>query len=229
MKKHLVIFVMIISCCFVHSAAVTQTLYNNVGHIPQSYQEPWTSAGLLSEASLITPLAVYVVTEMPGGDIDEKVSAAIDSARTHVSSTNGLGLVYFPEGDFYLTESIELDQNDKNIVFQGAGSDKTTLVFQNLANEHCFSLAGSIDGSWVDLIQSFNKGDSVIHAASGGLSSFSVGDWVHFVQYNFNYNTEHEGFLNSIVGQVTQIEAKGTDGAGDWGELKDVANLNYTD
>lgn len=164
--------------------------------------------------------------------MDQKVAAAINIARSFVSGTNGLAIVYFPEGTFYLNNKIALNQNDRNIVFQGAGSDQTTLVFQNLTNDYCFYIAGSA-GTWSsnsDLDQDFSKGDSILHAASGyGLSSLLTGDWVHFVQYNFDYHTEHPGFRPDIVGQITRLEAKGTDATGEWGEIKDVANMNYED
>jgi len=232
MKQIISITVLILVILFAQEFTYTQTLYNGIGHIPSSYQETWTNAGLLSDAPAITPKAVFVVPNMSGTTMDQKVAAAINIARSFVSGTNGLAIVYFPEGTFYLNNKIALNQNDRNIVFQGAGSDQTTLVFQNIANDYCFYIAGSA-GTWSsnsDLDQDFDKGDSILHAASGyGLSSLSAGDWVHFVKYNFDYNTPHPPIVSDIVGQITRLEAKGTDATGEWGEIKDEANMNYED
>jgi tetratricopeptide (TPR) repeat protein len=98
-----------------------------------------------------------------------------------------------------------------------------------MKDSHCFNISGYA-GNWSDLDQNFDKGDSVIHAPSGGLSSVSSGDWIHFVKYKFDYipgASEPDEF--DIVGQITRFEDKGTDGNGDWGEIKDVANMNYID
>jgi len=220
---------MIIVVLFLQSNIYSQTLYNGIGHIPLAYQEIWTKAGLLQDMNTVEPKLVIF---MNPGDISSQIGTALTQARNHVNSTNGLAIIYFPEGTFYLNTSISLNQNDKNIVFQGDGSDKTTLVFQNIANSHCFYLAGAA-GDWSsssDLDQNFNKGDSILHAATGeGLSSISPGDWVHFVKYNFDYHTSHGSLIPDIVGQITKLEAKSTDATGEWGEIKDVANMNYED
>jgi hypothetical protein len=119
---------------------------NDVGHISTYYQEPWNTAGLLNEPTDFTPIKVCLVHLMPGADDDARVDAAIDTAKQHVSLTGGLGIVYFQEGTFNLTETISLSAPDSNIVFQGAGSDKTNLVFQNMANSNCFYFYGSAVG-----------------------------------------------------------------------------------
>ena len=40
----------------------TQTLYNNVGHIPTAYQETWNVAGLLQDFSSTTADSVFMIT-----------------------------------------------------------------------------------------------------------------------------------------------------------------------
>jgi len=190
MKQILLITWIVLIILFAQVLTFAQTLYNGVGHIPPSYRETWTKAGLMSDATAITPKAVFVVTNMAGSNMDQKVAAAIAAASDHVSNTNGLGIVYFPEGEYYLDSTITLNQNYRNIVFQGAGSDKTTLVFHDIADENCFNLAGSPAVDWssnCDLDQNFNKGDSILHAAAGeGLSTIAETNWVEFVKYNFS-------------------------------------------
>ena len=157
---------------------------------------------MYTDATSITPKQVFVVT--PGGDVDQKVTTAINDARTYVRNTNGLAIVYFQEGDYYIHTSISLNQHDRNIVFQGAGSDKTTLVFQNLANSHCFSLSGNAYAFSLsdnnDLDQWITKGTSILHAATGkGLSTLAIGDTVHFVMYSYDYQTPNPPIVPDIV------------------------------
>ncbi|MGH7491988.1 MAG: right-handed parallel beta-helix repeat-containing protein [bacterium] len=156
------------------------------------------------------------------------MQTALSQARTHVWSTGGLAILYFPTGIYYLTATIQLIQNDSNIVFQGAGSDRTILEFQYMKDNTCFNLSGTV-GAWSDLNQNFNKEDSVFHTPTGGLSGINAGSWIHFIKNNFDYNTPNPPLEPEIVGQITRLEAKGTDGSGDWGEIKDVANMNYVD
>ncbi len=208
-----------------------QTLYNGVGHIPAAYQERWNRAGLLRDMSTVEPKLVINVASLTGTD-DQKVLTALNQARSHVQSTGGLAIIYFSTGTYTLTTTIPTVPSDSNTVFQGAGSDRTTLVFQNMKNLPCFNLYGTAPDftSQSDLDQNFNKGDSIIHAANGyGLSSINPGDWVHFIKRNFDYNTPNPPLEPEIVGQITRLEAKGTDATGEWGEIKDVANMNYID
>ncbi len=207
-----------------------QTLYNGVGHIPTTYQERWNRAGLLRDMSSVEPKLVINVASLTGTD-DQKVQAALTSARNHVSNTGGLAIIYFPTGTYYLSSTITLAPNDSNFVFQGAGSDRTILEFQNMKDLHCFNITGNapLFSSQSDLDQNFNKGDSIIHSSSsGGLSGLSSGDWIHFVKYNFDYQPSGD-IEEAIVGQITRIEAKGTDATGEWAEIKDVANMTYID
>jgi len=78
-------------------AAQAQTLYNGVGHIPAAYQERWNRAGLLQDMSTVEPKLVINVASLTGTD-DQKVQTALNQARTHVQSTNGLAIIYFPAG-----------------------------------------------------------------------------------------------------------------------------------
>jgi hypothetical protein len=74
-----------------------QTLYNGVGHIPAAYQERWNQAGLLRDMSTVEPKLVINVASLSGND-DQKVQTALNQARSHVQSTGGLAIIYFPTG-----------------------------------------------------------------------------------------------------------------------------------
>lgn len=103
----------------------TQTLYNNVGHIPTAYQETWNVAGLLQDFSSATADSVFIIAGSADNDYPE-VSTALTNAKTFIGSSNRLAIIYFPEGTYNFDSSIALDSTYRNIVFQGAGSDRTT-------------------------------------------------------------------------------------------------------
>ena len=203
--------------------AQTQTLYNGVGHIPLSHQETWNVAGLLQDMSTTIPVEVFIITGSTGDD-DTELAAAISDAKDHVDDTDGLAIIYFPEGTYYLDSPITLTQEYRNIVFQGAGSDRTTLVFRNMRNSNCIVLSGDAD-DWIDLERDFDKGEKRIYPASG---TWATGDWIHFIVYNFDYRKDPIDEFE-IVGQITRIDSTGTDGYGDYLEIKDEANMNYID
>ena len=151
MKVTQLILIVIFQFMLNSQPAHTQTLYNGVGHIPAAYQLRWNKAGLLTDVRNMQPRLVIDFANLSGDD-DAKMATALSQARNHIP-TGGLAVIYFPEGTYDLHNTISLNATDKNIVFQGAGADKTTLIFENMKNASCFILTGNIDG-WSDLLQS---------------------------------------------------------------------------
>lgn len=139
MKQLYILFLGIAIFCYFPINSVSQIIWNGVGHIPTYYQETWDVAGLLNDMSAVEPKLVVPINP---GAASSQVTTAINTARNHVTTTGGLAIIYFPQGTYYLNSTITLTQNDRNIVFQGAGSDKTTLVFQNMKHSSCFTLTG---------------------------------------------------------------------------------------
>ena len=140
MKKRHLFSVIVFYLLLCNDVIISQTLYNG-GYIPSNYQLDWTVAGFLSDASAIEPKHVF---QVPSSTHD--LTSIIAEASNFVNSTNGLAIIYFPTGTYYLTTPIELTSNNKNIIFQGDGSDKTTLVFQYMENSVCFNIHGSQSG-----------------------------------------------------------------------------------
>ena len=103
-----------------------------MGHIPYYFQVPWSEAGLMQDVSTITPVAVFVIEGTPTDD-DTEWATALSNARSHVTSTHGLAVIYFLSGTYYFDVPFTLNSNDSNIVIQGAGSRIT--LFHNLLYE----------------------------------------------------------------------------------------------
>lgn len=169
----------------------------------------------------------------PGDPIDLKVSEALSMARDHVHNTDGLAIIYFPAGTYYLSQPIELSrtEGDSNMVFQGDGSENTTLVFQvgDNINFNCFDIKGEY-GSPADLNRNFNKRDSVFYAEIGQLSSLTTippDNWVHLYKYNFDYGVDENDREKKIVGQIERLVDKSQ--YDDFAEIEDEANKDYID
>ena len=185
------------------SFLVSQSLYNNVGHIPTNSQVDWFNAGLLSNNPLVAD-NVFNVTDYGGTPNDGQndynaVLNAINAAR----NASGLSIIYFPSGTFNINSTIYLNANDHDIVFQGNGSTSTTLSFTVGKNNVCFSISGSVVGDKVILNSGMSKGSNTISVSNS--SNFSVGDWIHYFEYLFPI--EQASSWPKSVGQITRIES----------------------
>ena len=196
------------------------------GFIPSTHLIKWNKAGLLKNMATVTPIQVYVVTTMSGATLDEKIITAKNQARTWIQSSHGLAIIYFPEGqhDLYQPITVSASAGDSNMVFQGEGSDKTTLVFHNMPSQHAFQLAGGTVTSYTVLSQNIGKGDSVLHSLSTSLAAYNAKDWIWFFKYRFNYGDPVE---DEIVGQISQVKTSGNEPSGSWCRIKDEANMYY--
>jgi hypothetical protein len=97
-----------------------QTLYNNVGHIPPSYQETWNVAGLLQDFSSTTADTVIMITGSADNDYPE-VWTALNNAKNFIGPTsNRIAVIYFPEGTYHFNSPVTMDTTFRNIIIQGA-------------------------------------------------------------------------------------------------------------
>ena len=203
---------------FIYQSVFSQTFIGN-GLIPQSHREEWTKAGLLRDMSEVEPKRLYNVRDESGSDWDQ-IQASLNKAKSH-SSQGRISIVYFPAGNYYFSNEIEIGPADSNIVFPGAGSDKTFLIF-SAVNKNSFQISGSL-GSYRLLDQNTDivKETTTI---TGDLALVSESDWVHFYDYDFWYEPPDPlKREKEIVGQITQIVTKN----GSQATIKDQATRTY--
>ena len=112
--------------------------------IPQSDRVNWPGAGLWTDPPAYAD-TVFQVNLMPGTTWDDKVENACTQARSWINShPSNWAIIYFPAGTYTLTREINLDHSYRNIIFQGAGSNETTLKFDmGGTNQNCFHIFGS--------------------------------------------------------------------------------------
>ena len=68
------------------------------------------------EKSTHEPKLVINFESLSGND-DQKMVTALNNARSHVQSTGGLAIIYFPTGACTLTTTVPTVPRDSNIVF----------------------------------------------------------------------------------------------------------------
>ena len=207
---------------FYISQSSAQSLWNGQGHIPEDSQVDWSNAGLLDN----TPTLADHVFDVTNPDYDDddnanydgEIEAAIDDAV----STTGTSIIYFPAGTYNIhsTISLHVDRNENNIVFQGAGSDKTTLKFTVGSNKRCFQVSGKQTSTVVYLNFSIPKGTKSI--SGNGISALNVGDWIRLSEYNHGVNDD---WARHTIGQITQLASINGNSA----TMKDEASKFYSD
>jgi hypothetical protein len=135
-----------------------------MGYIPSNYQIDWRTAGLLASTPTFGD-HVFNIADETGTD-DQKLDAALSKAK----AATGTLIIYFPQGNYSLTNPINLKysatpgNNGSNIIFQGEGSDKTILQFAVTRDSACFNITGQTDGGTLDLdADSFGVGPQRFH------------------------------------------------------------------
>jgi Secretion system C-terminal sorting domain len=120
--------------------------------------------------------------------------------------------------------TIELTVEDSNgiitfdggIIFQGAGSDNTTLEFVSF-NSPCFKFSGKKEESFLNVTEDIHKGSKTIDAP--GLLTFTDPDgWIHLSQFESDSTTD----THHIIGQITQVVNPST------GEIRHMASKKYS-
>lgn len=135
------LFLIIFTCVGLYG----QSLYNDQGHIPQSYQLDWFKAGLLSSPPQVADRTFNVKNFGAIGDGVNDDYSAIDAAIDIADNfSSGISIIYFPPGTYKIDSTISLDETQSNIVFQGAGSEETTLNFSVGSTNNCFNISGSL-------------------------------------------------------------------------------------
>jgi hypothetical protein len=118
---------------FLTTNGFSQSLYNGVGHIPESCRIDWTEAGL-HDPITHADNSVNITDPMFTGNDDNKISQAI----THAGTLPGTTIIFFPTGTYTFTGTINLNSN---IILQGEGSS-TLFSFSTDKWDNCINIHG---------------------------------------------------------------------------------------
>ncbi|KNC76189.1 hypothetical protein SARC_11301 [Sphaeroforma arctica JP610] len=189
-----------------------------------------SEVGLPDVSLLQLELPIFVVTNYGCGSMSGYCDAAFQTAIDLAVSAGG-GIIYFPEGTFYLGEQFkDVSQDEERfmvtggrIVIKGAGPDKTTLHwvgvdgradFWNLRFKgegrtgnkaivvpYAFTAASSTYVQ-VDSVQKFEAGDCVVIAQDGDASTAEF--WYNGEPFDDDWNAPYVRILSCIEKIVEQ-------------------------
>src|SRR3990172_3508715 len=170
---------------------------------PPDAESNWTAAGLWTGVSFPSQAnKVYWVNLMPGATWDAKVLAARDAAKNWIlSHPNDWVIIKFRAGIYSLNSEINLDHTYRNIIFQGEGSNNTTLRFTfGGPNHNCFHIYGSDpEANKRSLSADLNRGQTTIQCSS---SLFAAPCWIRLCEEDHPYTDE---WARYSVGQITRL------------------------
>jgi hypothetical protein len=186
------VYYLIVFFCLTISSTIAQSLYNDVGHIPESSRIDWTNAGLINK---IDGADHFInISDYSGTDF-EKITAALDDA-----SEDGITMIYFPAGDYSFDNTINLKSN---IVLMGEGEGITRFYFPIDQCSHCINITGNARTNEleiaVDIPKNGNEVTVLENLVENGYGGFP---WIQYGE-NLNPNSEHDGY--SFLGQVSKI------------------------
>jgi len=189
--------------------------------IPQSDRVNWPGAGLWTDPPACAD-TVFQVNLMSGTTWDDKIENACTQARSWIDShPSNWAIIYFPAGTYTLTREINLDHSYRNIIFQGAGSNETTLKFDmGGTNQNCFHIFGSDPKTNKrELAADLNKDSNQIQCTQ--TIDYPTPCWIRLCEEDHPY---HDSWAQGSVGQITRLESA----SGVMGTLKDAASKQYT-
>lgn len=191
-----------ISIFFILISLSYAQLYNG-GHIPPESRIDWHSAGLLSstpkQANRLFKATDYNIKASNSGSTN---SASLNNLiNTTIGKHSDLVLIYFPSGSYNFSETIYLNPDNNNLVFQGDGTN-TEFRFQVGKANTCFSISGSKIGDKEKLASGISKGDQQINVNNAG--NYNNGEWIKYFEYLFPVEDYNKSW-KECIGQVTQI------------------------
>ena len=188
--------------------------------IPTADQLDWSAAGLYSDYPTIAD-TVFQINLMSGTSWSEKLTNAIAGAKSYVDDhpTHWV-IIYFPKGTYTLTSEVIMDETYRNIIFQGAGADKTTLKFDfNISNKNCFKFSGYQNNGTNYLSTDLQKKSTSITSSTN--FSYTAPQWVRLCEED---HPSFDNWAEGSIGQITSLETiNGTSAT-----MKDEASKQYT-
>ena len=203
------------------SQLFSQSLWNDQGHIPTGSQVDWSNAGLLNNTPTIADHIFNVTNPAYDDDDDTNFDGEIEAALNDAKSASGTSIIYFPAGTYNIHSTIYLhiDDNGSNIIFQGAGADKTTLNFFIGNDKNCFKISGKQNSTIIYLNNGIPKGSKSI--SGNGINTLNVGDWIRLCEFSHGV---FDDWAQHSIGQITQIASINGNSA----TMKDEASKDYS-
>jgi hypothetical protein len=202
-------------------------------HIPESrlpFDEQgvleWTKAGCLEDirnnGGMVIDKFIDVTQDLDdpeifGDSFTEKIISLVNSSVADDPYSNQALLIYFPPGEYEFDETIEINRD--NVIFRGAGADKTTLLFtkewgedldEQLLRYNLFEVEGSSYIGFENM--KLETVDSTTINSSNNLSDYD-GMYVKFINSNYCWVAGVEMFKaqrhHIVINKSSHIEIRG--------------------
>lgn len=170
---------------------ICQSLYNGVGHIPESCSINWTNAGLYNP---VTKADQRININNYTGTDDENIEDALLDA----SGLSGITIIYYPSGTYTFYNTINLSSN---VVIQGESQDETTFNFIIDKCNSCIVISGSPLTNEVEITSNISKTDATINLTD--TSGYGGYPWIQYVEKT-NSAGSYKGAYTEL-GQISKI------------------------
>lgn len=135
------------------------------------------------------------------GAVGDGIAVNDSCIQNAIAALNGLsGVVYFPAGNYYFTQSINLPDS---VVLRSAGADSTTLSFNLNGNNNLINIRGSIGTTVARFNGDATQGDTYIILDDA--SMISAGDYLR-ISFN-DVPLLYSSWAYGSVGQVVRVES----------------------
>ena len=125
---------------------------------------------------------------------DQAVSRAIADLDSNA------GVIYFPPGKYLFNSSINLPDS---VVLKGAGSQRTSLIFNLNNSGNLINISSKISGTFTDTITSYPMGTKKIKVSNG--AEYTAGSHLKLIQDNGKLATS--SWAQGTLGQIIEIES----------------------
>jgi len=181
-------------------------LFPQIGTIiPVERTVDWRNAGLPNgsptKASRFISVKSYGAKGDGVTDDTQPVKQALADAQNNLT---GLSIVYFPEGNYLITESLIVKSN---IVLKGVGSNKTQLSFRHSPSVIPLLFQGSAENDFIAVSSGYSRGSRMIGLIQS-TSTIKANDFVELIMNNGNWKQENTSSNNpqNYVGQIIKVE-----------------------
>ena len=168
----------------------------SVPYVSGSRLVDWSNAGLYEDSPGI---ADHIISISSSGSIATQIETALSQANSQTGTT----IIYFPEGTYNISSTINISNCKKSgIIFQGAGVDKTILNFSINEHDHCFLIEGSFENGSDEITGSTIIKGNTPFMYSPVNTDLINNDWILFSEPGLDDDYES---TSDYVGQVTRI------------------------
>lgn len=186
--------------------------------IPNEQTVNWSASGI----ALVPPPALGWVNVLDYGAPNDGSSNCHEAITASIAALNGqAGVVYFPEGDYLLQNTVNLPSG---VILRGESAEESRILLDMASSgTHGFTASGGAASSFISLLNAPQKGDTQLQVTN--TSSYNVGDYLELLEDNDPvWDTSPISWAANSKGQIVRIAAI----EGNNLQLEQAIRINYS-